>query len=100
MANDGTNPHTQEQVFAPDTVAKQWAVVRDTGLYNGSRDFARAVGSNVSAKSGVGGYIIADYGDMVLTTYSTPLDKYGNSAAGVAFNTLFNKKLNELRFLE
>jgi glutaminase len=78
LANHGRNPATGKQVLAPEYVPKVLAVMATAGLYDGTGKWLYATG--LSAKSGVGGGIIAvSPGRFGIAAVSPPLDKAGNS---------------------
>ena len=82
FANHGIHPETREQMF-PATYAKYVnATLATCGMYDGSGEFALAVG--FPAKSGVGGGIMGVIPHrMGIGVFAPALDKHGNSVAGV-----------------
>ncbi|MDR3076438.1 MAG: glutaminase A [Synergistaceae bacterium] len=83
IANAGVNPRTGLRVASLDTVYTVLGIMSVCGLYDESGEFAVRVG--IPAKSGVsGGILCAVPGRMGLSAFSPPLDKGGNSVAGVA----------------
>ena len=82
LANDGTNPVTGEEVFAPETVSRVLSVMSSCGMYDDAGEWMVRVG--LPAKSGVGGGIIAVLpGQLAVATFSPALDRHGNSVRGV-----------------
>ena len=82
LAADGLNPVTGEQVIAARVAEITRAIMATCGMYNGSGEFAVAVG--IPAKSGVGGGISAAVrGRMGIGTCGPALDSKGNSVAGM-----------------
>lgn len=83
LSNWGKNPHTNEQTVPEDVLHETLKVVKDTGMYNGTKEFQLRTGNAVTAKSGVGGVILGIYpGQKGIVTLSPPLDEVGNSALG------------------
>lgn len=82
LAADGRNPLTEEQVVPPRVARVVRTIMATCGMYNGSGEFAVAVG--IPAKSGVGGGIAAAVpGRMGVGTCGPSLDEKGNSVAGL-----------------
>lgn len=93
LANDGEDPHSQEE-FIPRPIARiAKALMLTCGMYDASGKFATYVG--IPAKSGVSGGIIAVSPPRVreevlpfldgcgIGVYGPSLDKEGNSIAGI-----------------
>ncbi len=84
LANGGTCPATQEEVFRPDNVRDCLSLMLSCGMYDYSGEFAFLVG--LPAKSGVSGaMMLVVPGIMGIAIYSPPLDKLGNPVRGIAF---------------
>lgn len=82
LANHGTVPETGEQILTVSQSKRISALMLTAGLYNESGDFAYRVG--LPAKSGVGGGIVALIPQkMSICVWSPPLNKFGNSLAGI-----------------
>ena len=97
LANDGTNPITQEKVLSPRVCRLIRALMATCGLYDGSGEFAVRVG--IPAKSGVGGGIVAAVpGKLGLATLGPALDDKGNSVGGIKAMEYLSEKL-KLRVL-
>jgi len=86
LANRGVHPLSGEQVTAPRDAHRVNAILSTSGMYDQSGQFAFSVG--LPAKSGVGGGIIAIVpGQGVITAWSPPLNRHGNSTRGLAMIT-------------
>jgi glutaminase len=82
IASGGRNPVSGAGVLSLDTAYVVLGLMSVCGLYDQSAEFAVEVG--VPAKSGVsGGILCAVPGRMGLAVFSPPLNKSGNSAAGI-----------------
>jgi glutaminase len=82
LANMGTNPVTNEQVFDFQYIKDVLTVMFTCGLYDYAGGWAYEVG--VPAKSGVGGGIIAVVNRQLgIAVYSPRLDPKGNSVRGI-----------------
>ena len=82
LANRGRNPFTGQQIADPDHIRTIKAMMFTCGLYDQSGEFGVDVG--LPAKSGVGGGIVASYGDhWGIGTYGPALNEKGNSAPGI-----------------
>jgi glutaminase len=82
LANMGTNPVTDEQVFDFQYIKDVLTVMFTCGLYDYAGGWAYEVG--VPAKSGVGGGIIAVVNRQLgIAVYSPRLDAKGNSVRGI-----------------
>jgi len=82
LANKGVNPRSNELICSPKDTHRINAILSTSGMYDQSGEFAFSVG--LPAKSGVGGGVVAivpNYG--VICSWSPPLNKFGNSVAGV-----------------
>jgi glutaminase len=81
LANGGRNPISNQQVVSATTASKVLGVMATAGLYETTGDWLVATG--VSAKSGVGGGIVAVMpGRFAIGTFAPPLDEAGNSVRG------------------
>ncbi len=86
LANRGLHPLSGEQVTTPRDAHRVNAILSTSGMYDQSGQFAFSVG--LPAKSGVGGGIIAIVpGQGVITAWSPPLNRHGNSTRGLAMIT-------------
>ena len=84
LANNGINPHNQEQVLTLSQSKRINALMQTCGFYDESGEFAFKVG--LPGKSGVGGGIVAVHpGQYVITVWSPKLNKKGNSFKGMKF---------------
>lgn len=82
LANQGTNPITQEQAVDARYIRDILSVMYTCGMYNFAGEWAYKIG--LPAKSGVSGGIIAIVPDQVgIAVFSPPLDERGNSVRGV-----------------
>lgn len=82
FANHGVHPITGEVLFPASYAKYVNATLATCGMYDGSGEFALAVG--FPAKSGVGGGIMGVIPHrMGVATFAPSLDKHGNSVAGV-----------------
>ncbi|API91316.1 glutaminase [Virgibacillus pantothenticus] len=93
LANDGMNPHTNEEIIPRNVVRLAKALMLTCGMYDASGKFAAYVG--IPAKSGVSGGIIATAPPRVrdevlpfvegcgIGLYGPALDDKGNSIAGI-----------------
>ncbi|UOE42888.1 glutaminase A [Agromyces larvae] len=83
LATGGVNPVTGERVVSDAAARWTIAVMTSCGMYDASGEWLVRVG--LSAKSGVGGGIVAlEPGQFGIGTFSPPLDAQGNSVRGVA----------------
>ncbi len=83
LANDGTNPITDHQIFDTQHVRDVLTVMNSCGMYDYAGEWAYEVG--MPAKSGVSGCIIAAIpGQIGICVYAPPIDKQGNSVRGIA----------------
>ena len=97
LANNGICPLTGEQVLSSRVVRDTLSIMFCCGMYDYSGKYAFDIG--VPAKSGVGGGImIVIPGVMGVCTYSPRLDKFGNSARGVEFSSLFSQRFSFHKF--
>lgn len=84
LANNGINPHNQQQVLTLSQSKRINALMQTCGFYDESGEFAFKVG--LPGKSGVGGGIVAVHpGQYVITVWSPKLNKKGNSFKGMKF---------------
>jgi glutaminase len=82
LANDGTNPLTQQPVFEAQYVRDVLSVMNSCGMYDYAGEWAYEVG--MPAKSGVSGCIIAVIpGQIGISVFSPPIDAQGNSVRGI-----------------
>lgn len=82
LANHGIVPSTNEQILTVSQSKRISALMLTCGLYNESGDFAYRVG--MPAKSGIGGGIVAIIPQKLsICVWSPPLNRYGNSLAGI-----------------
>jgi glutaminase len=92
LANAGINPLTGERITSADTSYTVTGIMSVCGLYDESGWFA--VKAGIPAKSGVsGGIVCAVPGRMGLAVFSPPLDKGGNSVAGVEAVSRLSREL-------
>jgi glutaminase len=92
LANAGKNPVTKETITSLDTSYAVIGIMSVCGLYDESGEFAVRVG--IPAKSGVSGGIVCSVpGRMGLAVFSPPLDKGGNSVAGVEALSRLSREL-------
>ncbi|MEM7398664.1 MAG: glutaminase A [Pseudomonadota bacterium] len=83
LANDGTNPITDHQIFDTQHVRDVLTVMNSCGMYDYAGEWAYEVG--MPAKSGVSGCIIAAIpGQIGICVYAPPIDTQGNSVRGIA----------------
>lgn len=83
LANNGTDPLTNEQVVNEERARRLNAMMMLCGHYDASGEFAFRVG--IPGKSGVGGGIIAVVpGIASVAVWSPCLNDFGNSHAGTA----------------
>lgn len=82
LAHGGVDPDSGKRRMQPYTARVVKTLMLTCGMYDGSGEFAVRVG--ISAKSGVGGGIMACAEDRLgIGTYGPALDKKGNSIGGV-----------------
>ena len=92
LANIGTNPITNEEVFDVNQVRHILSIMFGCGMYNNSGHWAHEVG--LPAKSGVSGGILAAVNRQLgIATYSPPLDFFGNSVRGIKVYEDLSKEL-------
>lgn len=91
IANGGTNPVTNENVFAKELAPKITTMISSVGFYEHTGDWMYT--SGIPAKSGVGGGILGVYpGVMGIAAFAPPLDVAGNSVkAQAAVKAVVNK---------
>jgi glutaminase len=83
LANLGTQPKTQDQIFELRAVRDTQTVMFTCGMYNYAGYWASDVG--IPAKSGVGGGVIGVVNRQLgIGSYSPRLDRKGNSVRGLA----------------
>ncbi|CAM1362076.1 glutaminase [Tenacibaculum xiamenense] len=84
LANQGLNPHSNEQVLTKSQSKRINALMQTCGFYDESGEFAFKVG--LPGKSGVGGGIVAVHpGEYVISVWSPKLNEKGNSFKGMQF---------------
>lgn len=82
LANIGSNPYTDEEVFEAGCVRDALSTMFTCGMYDFAGEWAFRVG--VPAKSGVAGGILAVVNrQMGIAVYSPRLDARGNSVRGI-----------------
>jgi glutaminase len=92
IAAGGRNPVSGTEIMSLDTVYIVTGLMSVCGLYDQSAKFAVEVG--VPAKSGVsGGIVCAVPGRMGLAVFSPPLNKSGNSVAGIQALAALSREL-------
>jgi glutaminase len=92
LANLGTQPKTQEQVFELRPVRDTQTVMFTCGMYNYAGNWASDVG--IPAKSGVGGGVIGIVNRQLgIGSYSPRLDRKGNSVRGLAAFAALSEEL-------
>lgn len=83
LANGGVNPLTGERALAAEYVHDVLTVMHSCGMYNYAGQWSYEVG--IPAKSGVSGSIAAIVpGQIGISAYSPPLDRFGNSVRAIA----------------
>jgi glutaminase len=93
LANNGTNPRTNEKIISPYVVARTLSVMTSSGMYDYAGQWLYKIG--MPAKSGVAGGIIASLpASLGLGIYSPRLDSYGNSVRGISVCEKFSSYLN------
>jgi len=82
LANKGMKPWNNQRIISEETATLVKSIMTTAGLYDESGEFSAHVG--IPGKSGVGGGLMGvsphKYG---IGIFSPPLDKYGNSVAGI-----------------
>lgn len=92
LANNGVNPLNGERVVSYRDTKRINSLMLTCGLYDESGDFAYKVG--MPGKSGVGGGIVAVIpGKLSIAVWSPELNRYGNSARGIAALADFTTEL-------
>jgi glutaminase len=92
LANKGVNPLTNQRVCSSRDAHRVNAILSTSGMYDQSGEFAFRVG--LPAKSGVGGAIIAVVPQSgVITAWSPPLNKFGNSVVAMDVLTKIAEEL-------
>ena len=82
LANIGTHPSTQAEVFGVSAVRDTLSVMFTCGMYDGAGDWACRVG--LPAKSGVAGGVLAVVNRQLgIGTFSPRVDAVGNSVRGL-----------------
>ena len=93
LANGGICPITNEKVLHSQAVREVLSLMHSCGMYDYSGQFAFRVG--LPAKSGVSGCLLVVVPNVMgLSTWSPPLDTYGNSVRGVQFCSHLVNKFN------
>jgi len=78
LANGGTHPLTGRELLTADLTERVLSVMATCGMYDSAGEWLAEVG--MSAKSGVGGGIVAVLpGQLAVAAYSPRLDEHGNS---------------------
>lgn len=78
LANGGTQPVTGREMLTAELTERVLSVMATCGMYDSAGEWLAAVG--MSAKSGVGGGIVAVLpGQLAVAAYSPRLDDHGNS---------------------
>jgi len=84
LANGGTNPLTNDTVFAPETTRSCLSLMLSCGMYDYSGEWAFEVG--LPSKSGVSGAIMVVVPNVMgICIWSPKLDDIGNSVRGQEF---------------
>jgi glutaminase len=92
LATGGRNPVNGAEIMSLDTAYIVIGLMSVCGLYDQSAEFAVDVG--VPAKSGVsGGIVCVVPGRMGLAVFSPPLNKSGNSVAGIRALSALSREL-------
>ncbi|HEX5791818.1 MAG TPA: glutaminase B, partial [Rheinheimera sp.] len=92
LANRGVQPHSQEQICSRRDAHRVNAILSTSGMYDQSGEFAFKVG--LPAKSGVGGAIVAIVPQFgVITAWSPPLNRFGNSVVAMQLISLLADEL-------
>jgi glutaminase len=92
LANKGVNPLNNQRICSSRDAHRVNAILSTSGMYDQSGEFAFRVG--LPAKSGVGGAIIAIVPQSgVITAWSPPLNKFGNSVVAMEVLTKIAEEL-------
>lgn len=84
LANSGTSPFSNKEVFSKDIVKNCLSLMFSCGMYDYSGEFAFSVG--LPGKSGVSGSLMLVIPNVMgISIYSPRLDSLGNSVRGIAF---------------
>jgi len=84
LANGGTCPLTEEEIFSPSTVKNCLSLMGSCGLYDFSGEFSFKIG--LPAKSGISGVIILVIPNVMgICIWSPRVDHLGNSVRGLDF---------------
>ena len=92
LANRGIQPGLNEQICSRRDAHRVNAILSTSGMYDQSGEFAFKVG--LPAKSGVGGAIIAVVPQFgVITAWSPPLNRFGNSVVAMQLISMLAEEL-------
>lgn len=92
IANEGKNPVTGKQVFAPELAPKITSMIATVGFYEHTGDWLYT--SGIPAKTGVGGGVMGVApGVFGIAAFAPPLDDAGNSVKAQAAIKYITQKL-------